>query len=215
MTKKERGERAVAVLKERYPATCSLDAEKDYELLFSTRLSAQCTDARVNIVTAELFKKYPTLQSIADADYEDLCAIVKPCGLFRTKAADIQKSARMLLEAYDGRVPDTMEELLKLPGVGRKTASLIISDIYGKPAIVADTHCMRISNRLGLVNCGSDPYKVEMALKKIILPAEQSDFCHRVVHFGRDICTARSPKCAVCPLSEICAQYQKDNKAAG
>lgn len=214
MTKKERGERAAAALKEHYPATCSLDAEKDYELLFSTRLSAQCTDARVNIVTAQLFTKYPTLQQIADADYEDLCAIVKPCGLFRTKASDIQKSARMLLEVYGGRVPDTMEELLKLPGVGRKTASLIISDIYGKPAIVADTHCMRISNRLGLVSCGNDPYKVEMELKKIIRPDAQSDFCHRLVHFGRDICTARSPKCAVCPLSEICAKYKKDKKTA-
>ncbi|MEA5039574.1 MAG: endonuclease III [Clostridiaceae bacterium] len=215
MTRKERGARAVAVLKEHYPATCSLEAEKDYELLFSTRLSAQCTDARVNLVTAELFQKYPTLSSIAEADYEALCAIIRPCGLFRTKTADIQKSARMLLDVYGGRVPDTLEELLNLPGVGRKTANLIVSDIYGKPAIVADTHCMRISNRLGLVSCGNDPYKVEMALKKIIVPEEQADFCHRLVHFGRDICTARSPKCQVCPLSELCVQYQKDQKAAG
>lgn len=212
MTKKERGARTVAILKEHYPPTCSLNAEKDYELLFSTRLSAQCTDARVNIVTAELFHKYPTLESIADADFEDLCAIIRPCGLFRTKSADIQKSARMLLDVYQGRVPDTLEELLKLPGVGRKTANLIISDIFGKPAIVADTHCMRISNRLGLVTCGNDPYKVELSLKKIIRPEEQGDFCHRLVHFGRDICTARSPRCDVCPLSELCVQYSRDQK---
>lgn len=209
MTAKERAARAVALLKERYPATCSLVAEKDYELLFATRLSAQCTDARVNVVTEELYRKYPTLQSIADADLEDLCAIVKPCGLFRTKAGDIHRCARVLLEQYGGRVPDTLEELVKLPGVGRKTANLIVSDIYGKPAIVADTHCMRISNRLGLVRCGNDPLKVELALKKIIAPDEQAAFCHRLVHFGREICTARSPKCALCPLTEICAEYAK------
>lgn len=212
MTKKERGARAAAILREHYPATCSLIASKDYELLFSTRLSAQCTDARVNIVTAELFAKYPTLESIAEADFEQLCAVVRPCGLFRTKASDIQKSARMLLEVYGGRVPDTLEELLKLPGVGRKTANLIVSDIFGKPGIVADTHCMRITNRLGLVDCGADPYKVEMALKKIIAPAAQSDFCHRLVHFGRDICTARSPKCETCPLSDICRHYTQTQK---
>ena len=204
MTKKERAARAVALLKERYPATCSLEAQKDYELLFATRLSAQCTDARVNVVTAELYAKYPTLQSIADADVEDLCAMVKPCGLGRTKGNDIHKCARVLLEQYGGRVPDTMDELLKLPGVGRKTANLILSDIYGQPAIVADTHCMRISNKLGLVSCGNDPLKTEMALKKIVEPAEQADLCHRLVHFGRDVCTARSPKCEICPLAEIC-----------
>lgn len=199
------------ILKERYPDTCSLVAEKDYELLFSTRLSAQCTDARVNLVTKELYARYPTLQALAEADLEEICAIVKPCGLFRTKANDIKNSAKLLLERFGGRVPDTMEELLTLPGVGRKTANLILSDIYGKPAIVADTHCIRISSRLGLVPpaCGKDPYKVELALKQVVEPAEQASLCHRFVHFGRDICTARSPRCGECPLRELCTQPQK------
>lgn len=199
------------ILKERYPDTCSLVAEKDYELLFSTRLSAQCTDARVNLVTKELYARYPTLQALAEADLEELCAIVKPCGLFRTKANDIKNSAKLLLERFGGRVPDTMEELLTLPGVGRKTANLILSDLYGKPAIVADTHCIRISSRLGLVPpaCGKDPYKVELALKQVVEPAEQASLCHRFVHFGRDICTARSPRCGECPLRELCTQPQK------
>ncbi len=199
------------ILKERYPDTCSLVAEKDYELLFSTRLSAQCTDARVNLVTKELYARYPTLQALAEADLEELCAIVKPCGLFRTKANDIKNSAKLLLERFGGSVPDTMEELLTLPGVGRKTANLILSDLYGKPAIVADTHCIRISSRLGLVPpaCGKDPYKVELALKQVVEPAEQASLCHRFVHFGRDICTARSPRCGECPLRELCTQPQK------
>ena len=211
MTTKEKAAAVVDILKERYPDTCSLVAEKDYELLFSTRLSAQCTDARVNVVTKELYARYPTLQALAEADLEELCAIVKPCGLFRTKANDIKSSANLLLERFGGRVPDTMEELLTLPGVGRKTANLILSDIYGKPAIVADTHCIRISNRLGLVPpaCGKDPYKVELALKQVVEPAEQASLCHRFVHFGRDICTARGPRCGECPLRELCTQPQK------
>ena len=211
MTTKEKAAAVVDILKERYPDTCSLVAEKDYELLFSTRLSAQCTDARVNLVTKELYARYPTLQALAEADLEELCAIVKPCGLFRTKANDIKNSANLLLERFGGRVPDTMEELLTLPGVGRKTANLILSDIYGKPAIVADTHCIRISSRLGLVPpaCGKDPYKVELALKQVVEPAEQASLCHRLVHFGRDICTARSPRCGECPLRELCTQPQK------
>lgn len=211
MTTKEKAAAVVDILKERYPDTCSLVAEKDYELLFSTRLSAQCTDARVNLVTKELYARYPTLQALAEADLEELCAIVKPCGLFRTKANDIKNSAKLLLERFGGRVPDTMEELLTLPGVGRKTANLILSDLYGKPAIVADTHCIRISNRLGLVPpaCGKDPYKVELALKQVVEPAEQASLCHRFVHFGRDICTARSPRCGECPLRELCTQPQK------
>lgn len=211
MTTKEKAAAVVDILKERYPDTCSLVAEKDYELLFSTRLSAQCTDARVNLVTKELYARYPTLQALAEADLEKLCAIVKPCGLFRTKANDIKNSANLLLERFGGRVPDTMEELLTLPGVGRKTANLILSDIYGKPAIVADTHCIRISSRLGLVPpaCGKDPYKVELALKQVVEPAEQASLCHRFVHFGRDICTARSPRCGECPLRELCTQPQK------
>ncbi len=211
MTTKEKAAAVVDILKRRYPDTCSLVAEKDYELLFSTRLSAQCTDARVNVVTKELYARYPTLQALAEADLEELCAIVKPCGLFRTKANDIKSSANLLLERFGGRVPDTMEELLTLPGVGRKTANLILSDIYGKPAIVADTHCIRISNRLGLVPpaCGKDPYKVELALKQVVEPAEQASLCHRFVHFGRDVCTARSPRCGECPLRELCTQPQK------
>lgn len=210
MTKKQKGAAVVEILKQHYPDTCSLIAEKDYELLFATRLSAQCTDARVNLVTKVLFSRFPTLQSIADADLEELCEIVKPCGLFRTKATDLKQCANMLLAEYDGKVPDTMEELLKLPGIGRKTANLILSDIFGHPAIVADTHCIRISNRLGLVSdCGTDPYKVEMALKKVIAPEEQASLCHRFVHFGRDICSARSPKCGICPLSHLCAEYKK------
>ena len=211
MTTKEKAAAVVDILKERYPDTCSLVAEKDYELLFSTRLSAQCTAARVNLVTKELYARYPTLQALAEADLEELCAIVKPCGLFRTKANDIKNSANLLLERFGGRVPDTMEELLTLPGVGRKTANLILSDIYGKPAIVADTHCIRISSRLGLVPpaCGKDPYKVELALKQVVEPAEQASLCHRFVHFGRDICTARSPRCGECPLRELCMQPQK------
>lgn len=211
MERKEKAAAVVELLRERYPDTCSLTAEKDYELLFSTRLSAQCTDARVNIVTKELYSRFPTLQALAEADLEELCAIVKPCGLFRTKAKDIQSSARILLERFGGRVPDTMEELLTLPGVGRKTANLILSDIYGKPAVVADTHCIRISGRLGLVppECGKDPYKVEMALKQVVEPEEQASLCHRLVHFGRDVCTARSPKCAQCPLLHLCDNAQK------
>lgn len=211
MKREEKAAEAVQILRERYPDTCSLVAEKDYELLFSTRLSAQCTDARVNIVTRELYARFPTLQALADADLEELCAIVKPCGLFRTKANDIKNSANLLLERFGGRVPDTMEELLTLPGVGRKTANLILSDIYGKPAIVADTHCIRISNRLGLVppEYGKDAYKVEMALKQVVVPEEQASFCHRLVHFGRDVCTARSPKCSQCPLLHLCTHPQK------
>ena len=210
MTKKQKGAAVVEILKQHYPDTCSLIAEKDYELLFATRLSAQCTDARVNLVTKVLFSRFPTLQSIADADLEELCEIVKPCGLFRTKATDLKQCANMLLAEHGGKVPDTMEELLKLPGIGRKTANLILSDIFGHPAIVADTHCIRISNRLGLVSdCGTDPYKVEMALKKVIAPEEQASLCHRFVHFGRDICSARSPKCGICPLSHLCAEYKK------
>ena len=213
MTKKQKGALVVDILKQHYPDTCSLVADKDYELLFATRLSAQCTDARVNLVTKVLFSRFPTLASIAHADLEELCEIVKPCGLFRTKATDLKMAANILINEYDGKVPDSMEELLKLPGIGRKTANLILSDIYGHPAIVADTHCIRISNRLGLVSdCGTDPYKVEMALKKVIAPEEQASLCHRFVHFGRDICTARSPKCDRCPLSHVCAEYKKAQK---
>lgn len=214
MTKTQKGAEVVRILKEHYPDTCSLIARKDYELLFATRLSAQCTDARVNQVTAVLFDRFPTLEALAGSDLEELCRIIRPCGLFRTKANDIKSAAILLLERHGGRVPDTMEELLALPGIGRKTANLILSDIYGQPAIVADTHCIRISSRLGLIprDCGKDPYKVELALKKVIAPEEQASLCHRLVHFGRDICTARAPRCEQCPMRELCAEHQAAQK---
>ena len=216
MTKKEKGAEVVRILKDHYPDTCSLEAKKPYELLFATRLSAQCTDARVNLVTAVLYDRFPTLEALASADLEELCEIIKPCGLFRTKANDIKNAAIMLLEQYNGVVPDTMEDLLKLPGIGRKTANLILSDVYGHPAIVADTHCIRIGNKLGLTtkDCGKDPYKVEMALKKVIEPTEQASLCHRFVHFGRDICTARNPQCSICPLNHLCSDYLAREKKA-
>ena len=208
MRKKERAALIVEALKEHYPASCSLVARKDYELLFATRLSAQCTDARVNVVTKELFSRWDSLEAIAGADLSELMEVVKPCGLYRVKAMDIQKCAQALLENHEGKVPDTMEELLKLPGVGRKTANLILGDLFGKPAIVADTHCIRISGRLGLTK-SKDPYQVEMDLKKLIAPADQNDTCHRFVQFGRDICTARSPKCTMCFLLELCPYGQR------
>lgn len=210
MTKKERGRIIVERLKTAYPDSCSLIAEKDYELLFATRLSAQCTDARVNKVTEVLYAKYPTLEALAGASEEEIAEIIKPCGLFRTKARDIKLGSEKLITDFGGKVPDTMENLLTIPGVGRKTANLILSDIYGYPAIVADTHCIRISGRLGLTDGGKDPYKVEIALSKIIEPSEQASLCHRFVHFGRDICSARSPKCGICPLNDICVENAKN-----
>ena len=208
MTKKERAAAVTELLKEVYPeAVCALHYTHDYELLFATRLSAQCTDARVNIVTETLFRQFPTLQSFADAPEEDIAEAIKTCGLFRTKARDLKACAMMLLANYDGKVPDTMTELLKLPGVGRKTANLILGDIFGKPAIVCDTHCTRLSNRLGFVKNEKDPVKVENALRKLLDPAESSDFCHRLVLFGREHCTARSPKCEGCPLGAVCPYY--------
>ena len=208
MTKKERAAAVTELLKSVYPeAVCALHYTHDYELLFATRLSAQCTDARVNIVTEKLSKQFPTLQSFADASEEEIAEAIKTCGLFRTKARDLKACAMMLIANYGGRVPDTMEELLKLPGVGRKTANLILGDIFGKPAIVCDTHCIRLSNRLGFVKNEKDPVKVENALRKLLDPAESSDFCHRLVLFGREHCTARSPKCEGCPLGAVCPSY--------
>ena len=192
------------LLKNRYPqAVCSLEYREPYQLLISTRLSAQCTDARVNIVTKALFSAYPTMELLAKADVDDVISIVKPCGLGNTKGKDIVGICQKLLSDYDGQVPDTMEQLLTLPGVGRKTANLVLGDVYHKPAIVTDTHLIRISNRLGLVQT-KDPKKVEQELIKIIPPEESSDFCHRNVLFGRDVCTARSPKCGECDLADIC-----------
>ncbi len=208
MTKKERADIVTGLLKEAYPgAVCALHYTHDYELLFATRLSAQCTDARVNIVTEQLFRQFPTLESFASAPEDKIAEAIKTCGLFRTKARDIKACAVMLLSEYGGKVPDTMEKLLKLPGVGRKTANLILGDIFGKPAIVCDTHCIRLSNRLKLVDNEKDPVKVEKALRKLIDPVESSDFCHRLVLHGRACCTARNPKCSECPLSVACPSY--------
>ncbi len=208
MKKKERADEVTRILKDVYPeAMCALHYNKDYELLFATRLSAQCTDARVNIVTKELFSKFPTLESFAAADEEKIAETIKTCGLFRTKARDIKACAVMLINEYGGKVPDTMEALLKLPGVGRKTANLILGDIFGKPAIVCDTHCIRLSNRLGFVKNEKDPVKVEKALKEIIKPEESAGFCHRLVLYGRDCCTARKPKCESCALAGVCPSY--------
>ena len=210
MTKKERMIEVARRLKDVYPeAVCALHYTHDYELLFATRLSAQCTDARVNIVTERLFSDFPTLQSFAEASEEDIAEVIKSCGLFRTKARDLHASAVMLLAEYGGRVPDTMEQLLRLPGVGRKTANLVLGDIYGKPAIVCDTHCIRLSNRLGFVKNEKDPVKVENALRKLVPPEASSDFCHRLVLFGREHCTARAPHCADCPLADICPSFGK------
>ncbi len=214
MTRKERALAVVAALEKHYPqAVCSLRYTHPYELLIATRLSAQCTDARVNLVTEELFAEYTTLKSLAEARVEDVEAIVKPCGLFHTKARDVVNLSRMLLECYGGELPDTMEELTKLPGVGRKTANLILGDIFGKPAVVTDTHCIRICGRLGLTG-ETDPYKVEMDLKKLLPPEKSSDFCHRLVHFGREFCKARGPRCAECPLRELCRSAENPAKRA-
>lgn len=215
MTKKERAVHIVEALKELYPdSICSLDYEKDYELLFSVRLSAQCTDARVNMVTPELFSTYPTLEALAKADVADIERIIHSTGFFRAKAKDIVLSAQMLLSDYGGKVPGTMEELLKLPGVGRKTANLVLGDIYKAPgAVVADTHCIRISGKLGLTDGTKDPAKVETQLRKVLPPEESNDFCHRLVLHGRAVCTARSPKCGECTLAPWCATYQKEHKA--
>ena len=205
MTKKQRAIAAVKGLKAAYPeAICSLTAENPLQLLIAVRLSAQCTDARVNLVTPALFARFPTLDSLADADSDEVGEYIRSCGLYKTKAKDIVAMCRMLREVYGGNIPDTVEELTKLPGVGRKTANLVCGDVYGKPAVVADTHCIRITGRLGLTDGTKDPYKVEMQLRKVLPPDESNDFCHRLVLFGRDTCSARSPKCGECPLSEIC-----------
>lgn len=197
----------IAELKELYPdADCTLDVGKDYELLISVRLAAQCTDARVNIVTQTLFRDYPTLQSFADADLAQLEREVRPCGFYHNKARDIKLSAQIMLEKHGGKVPGTMEELLALPGIGRKSANLLLGELYHKPAVVADTHCIRLSGRLGLTDT-KDPYKVELRLKELIPPEEQLFFCHRLVHHGRAVCTARSPRCGECTLRPWCRHY--------
>ncbi len=204
----ERLDTIIAVLKERYPkALCALQYDKDYELMIAVRLSAQCTDARVNRIAPALFARFPTLDSFADADVSEVEEMVRSCGFYKHKARDIVLACQMLRDVYGGKVPDTMDALLKLPGVGRKTANLLLGDLYGQPAVVCDTHCIRIANRLGLAH-GKEPEKVETQLRAILPPEESSDFCHRIVLFGRDICTARSPKCAQCPLRPLCAHFE-------
>jgi endonuclease-3 len=196
-------------LKGLYPeAICSLQYEKDYELLFAVRLSAQCTDARVNLVTPALFERFPTLQAFAEADPAEVGTYIHSCGFYNGKSKDIVNCAKMLLEQFDGKVPQSMEDLTSLPGIGRKTANLIRGDIFKEPgSVVADTHCIRITGRLGLTDGTKDPAKVEKQLRQVLPPEESSDFCHRMVLFGRDICVARKPKCDRCPLRNWCKAY--------
>ncbi len=204
---KELSETAVSSLKKHYPdAICALEFDNDpWRLLVMARLSAQCTDKRVNLVCRELFSELPTAEAMANAPLEKIEGLIRSCGLFRTKASDIKRASEIIATEYGGKVPDNMDELLKLPGVGRKIANLMMGDIFGKPAIVTDTHCIRICGRLGFYDESlKDPHKIEKILVKVIPPAEQSDFCHRIVLFGRDICTARGPKCEGCFLSDVC-----------
>ena len=197
--------RIIAALRELYPdSLCSLTYRKDYELLFAVRLSAQCTDARVNMVTPSLYEKFPTLEAFANATYEEVGEAIRSCGFYNTKAKDLVECAKLLLEKHGGKVPATMEELTALPGIGRKTANLILGDIYGKPAYVCDTHCIRITGRLGLTDGSKDPLSVEKQLREVLPPEESSNFCHRMVLHGRALCMARKPNCAACPLKADC-----------
>ena len=217
MTKKEKARYCVVQLKNIYPdASCALEYGNDpWRLLVMGRLSAQCTDARVNEVCRTLFKEIPNIEDMANAPIEKIERLIFSCGLYKTKAQSLKGMAQMILDKYDGRVPDNMDELLTLPGVGRKIANLILGDIYKKPAIVADTHCIRICARLGL--CGKNgvsttPEKTEYELKGLIEDDEQSDFCHRIVLFGREICSSRSPACDECPLGSVCLYKKKMKK---
>ncbi len=204
MTEKERIVCIVEALKGKYPdAVCSLSYKNPFELLIATRLSAQCTDARVNIVTPALFNRFPDCYALANADLGEVEELIKTCGLYKSKAKSLVEIGKMLCDDFGGIIPDTIEELTKLPGVGRKTANLVLGDIYGKPAVVTDTHFIRICNRLGFVKT-KDPYKVEMKMKRLLPENESNDFCHRCVLFGREVCTARKANCDVCPLAEFC-----------
>ena len=206
MTKKQRALEIIERLKKEYPdAACTLDYDEAWKLLVSVRLAAQCTDARVNVIVKGLFEKYPDVNALAEAEVSEIEEIVRPCGLGKSKARDISACMKMLRDEYEGKVPDDFDALLKLPGVGRKSANLIMGDVFGKPAIVTDTHCIRLSNRIGLVDGIKEPKKVEMALWKLIPPEEGSDFCHRLVIHGREVCTARTkPYCDRCCLADIC-----------
>ncbi len=208
MTKKQLAEEIIARLKTEYPdAGCTLDYDDAWKLLVSVRLAAQCTDARVNVVVEDLYAKYPDVDALAGAETEEIEKIVRPCGLGKSKARDISACMKILKEQYNGKVPEDFDALLRLPGVGRKSANLIMGDVFGKPAIVTDTHCIRLVNRMGLVDGIKEPKKVEMALWKIIPAEEGSDFCHRLVYHGRDVCTARTkPYCEKCCLADICAK---------
>ena len=210
MKKKEKAAAIYAALSVEHPqASCSLHFKSPLEILISARLSAQCTDKRVNMVTPTLFLKYPTVESYADADISELMAIIKPCGLYVSKARQIKEMCAILRDKYGGRVPDTMEELLSLPGIGRKSANLVMGEVYGAPgAVVADTHCIRLSNRLGL--CASkDPGKVERELRRILVPEHSLKICHLLVHHGREVCRARRPECGRCAVNGLCAYYAK------
>lgn len=206
MTKEKLALEIIQRLKEEYPDVgCTLDYDQAWKLLVSVRLAAQCTDARVNVVVQDLYEKYPDVNALAEADVKDIEEIVRPCGLGRSKARDISACMKILRDEYDGKIPDNFKDLLKLPGVGRKSANLVMGDVFGEPAIVTDTHCIRLVNRMGLVDQIKDPKKVEMALWEIIPPEEGSDFCHRLVFHGRDVCTARTkPRCEACCLNDIC-----------
>lgn len=208
MTKEKLALEIIERLKKEYPeAGCTLDYDQAWKLLVSVRLAAQCTDARVNVVVEDLYAKFPDVNALAEAAVDEIEAIVRPCGLGRSKAKDISACMKILKEQYGGKIPETFEELLKLPGVGRKSANLIMGDVFGKPAIVTDTHCIRLTNRMGLVDGIKEPKKVEMELWKIIPPEEGSDFCHRLVFHGREVCTARTkPYCDKCCLRDICAR---------
>ena len=217
MTKAEKKKRLsdiVKRLKEIYPsAECALNYGGDpWKLLVMGRLSAQCTDARVNIVCEDLFRKFPTAEDMAEADIREIEEIIKPCGLYRMKADNIKEASRMLVSDFGGALPDTMDELLLFPGVGRKIANLLLGDVFGKEAIVCDTHCIRICGRLGMYpEKEKDPTKIEKILRELIDMREGSDFCHRIVLFGREICTARSPMCKECPLSDVCLKWEREN----
>lgn len=204
MKKTERVDEIIRRLEQAYPdALCSLEYEKPHELMIAGRLSAQCTDARVNIVTKELFARYKSIEDFANADVNEVAEIVKPCGLYKTKAKSIVGMCRQIMQDYGGKIPDTIEELTKLEGIGRKTANLVLGDVFHKPAVVCDTHCIRICGRLGLTK-NTDPQKVETDLRRILPPEKSSDFCHRMVLFGRQYCKARGERCSECPLSDIC-----------